>query len=317
VIAVSALAVPMALGMACVLLFRSGFTAMGELHQDRSFVLFMGVATSITALPVLASIVRERDLTRTTAGATAVAVAGCMDVLAWLLLAVALIGSGHSGRPLWVTLAGIGCFAAVMLTVVPRVLSWWAHRSESVFSNPAAIAFVLALGSAWVTASLGLHPVFGGFIAGLAMRAASREPDADVVRSLDQAGNLLLPLFFVVTGLSLNIGAMRGEAFAVLGLVLLIATVGKLGPAYAASRVSGLERRDSAAIAALVNTRGLTELIALNTGLADGIIGQRLFTALVLMALITTLMTGPLLSLIRPTRAPLPAIPEQLPNPTA
>lgn len=304
---VSALAVPVSLGIMLVLLFRSDFTAIGAVQQGRSFLLFMGVVTSITALPVLASIVRERGLVGTTVGVTATAAAGGMDAMAWLLLAGALVGVGHSGRPLWVVALAVGSFAAIMLTVVPLGLSWWTRRTASIFYNPVPIAFVLALGSGWVTASLGLHPIFGGFLAGLSLRAASKEPDADVLHSLDQASNLLLPLFFIVTGLSLNIGAMSGDAFVLLGLVLAVAVVGKLGPAYAVSRACGLMPREAAAIAALLNTRGLTELIALNIGLADGIIGQRLFTVLVLMALITTLMTGPLLSLIRPLRLPAKA----------
>lgn len=277
--------------------------------------MFMGVATSITALPVLASIVRERGLARTVAGVTAIAAAGGMDVLAWLLLAAALIGTGHSGRPLWVTLLAVCCFAAVMLRVVPLALSWWALRTKSIMSSPVPLVFALAMGSAWVTASLGLHPIFGGFIAGLAMRAASRKPDADVLHSLDQAGNLLLPLFFVVTGLSLNIGALNGDALLLLAIILIVATAGKLGPAYAVSRACGIERRESAAIAALVNTRGLTELIALNAGLTDKIIVPRPFTVLMLMALITTLMTGPLLSLIQSSRPLQATVPERMTNP--
>jgi Kef-type K+ transport system membrane component KefB len=314
-IAASALAVPMGLGMACVLLFRSGFTAVGEVHQGRSFLLFMGVATSITAMPVLAAIVRERGLTGTIAGVTAIAAAGSMDVVAWLLLAAALIGSGHSGRfSLPVTLLLTGCFVALMLIVVPRAVAWWARRATSILSNPVPLAFVLAMGSAWVTSSLGLQAVFGGFLAGLAMRAGHREPDADVLRSLDQVGNLLLPLFFIVTGLSLNIGAVGGDGFVLLGLILAAAAAGKLGPAYGASRVCGIGPKESATIAVLLNTRGLTELIALNVGLTDGLIGQRLFTVLVLMALITTMTTGPLLSVIQRSRAQEPVAARHVTN---
>ena len=314
-IAASALAVPMGLGMACVLLFRSGFTAVGEMHQGRSFLLFVGVATSITAMPVLAAIVRERGLTGTVAGVTATAAAGTMDVVAWLLLAAALIGGSHSGRfslPLRLLLAG--CFAAFMLIVVGRALSWWTRRATSILANPVPLAFALALGSAWVTSSLGLQAVFGGFLAGLAMRAGHREPDADVLRSLDQVGSLLLPLFFIVTGLSLNIGAVGGDGFVLLALILVVAVAGKLGPAYGVSRACGIEPRESATIAVLVNTRGLTELIALNVGLADGLIGQRLFTVLVLMALITTMMTGPLLTVIGRHRAQQSAAAQQVTN---
>jgi Kef-type K+ transport system membrane component KefB len=307
-VAAAALAVPMGLGIACVLLYRSGFAAIGEPHDGHSFVLFMAVATSITAMPVLASIVRERDLAGTTAGAVATVVAGTMDVLAWLVLAAALIGTGQTGRFSWpVTLLLTACFVAAMLIVVRPALTWWTSRSQSLLANPVPVALALAMGSAWLTAALGLQPVFGGFLAGLAMRARNGVPDADVVRSIEQAGNLLLPLFFIVTGLSLDIGDVHGDALILLVLIFLIASGGKLGPAYAASRLSGLEPRQSATVAALVNTRGLTELIALNVGLQAGLINQRLFTVLVLMALLTTLMTGPLLSAIRPARASVPA----------
>ena len=311
----SALAVPMGLGIACVLLYRSGFAAVGEPGDGRSFVLFMGVAMSITAMPVLASIVRERGLAGTPAGAVATAVAGTMDVLAWLVLAAALIGTGQHGRFSWpATLLLTGGFVAVMLLVARPALSWWTASSQSLLANPVPVAFALAMGSAWVTATLGLQPVFGGFLAGLTMRGRDRVPDADVVLSMERAGALFLPLFFIVTGLSLNIGDVHGDALILLVLIFLIASAGKLGPAYAASRLSGLQPRQSATIAALVNTRGLTELIALNVGLQAGLVNQRLFTVLVLMALLTTLMTGPLLSVIRPARVSLPADTVRLSN---
>jgi Kef-type K+ transport system membrane component KefB len=307
-VALSALLVPMALGIASVLLFRPEFASIGIGHEGRSFVLFMGAATSITALPVLASIVRDRNLAGTTAGVVATAAAGIMDVLAWLVLAAALIGTGQSGRfSLPATVLLLACFVVVMLVAVRPAVSWWTNRRRSVLSSPLPVAFALAMASAWVTASLGLHPIFGAFLAGLTMRGTNRAPEADVVRAMDLAGSMLLPLFFVVTGLSLNIGAMRGDAFLLLIVVVVIAYIGKLGPGYGVSRAGGLSPRDSATVAALVTTRGLTELIALNVGLTAGIINQRLFTVLVLMALITTLTTSPLLSLIKPVRAPQPA----------
>lgn len=314
-VAASALAVPMGLGVAFVLLFRSGLAAIGEPRASHSVVLFMGVSVSITAMPVLAAIVRERGLAGTSVGVIATAAAGIMDVLAWLVLAAALIGTGHSGRFPWlVTVLLSGCFAAVMLAVVRPAVGWWAGRSESILADPVPIAFALALASAWVTTSLGLQPVFGGFLAGLTMRPRNGVPDADLLRSVDQAGSLLLPLFFVVTGLSLNVGAVHGEALIVLALVFVIASAGKMGPVYGVCRWCGLGGRQAASLAALLNTRGLTELIALNVGLDDGLIHQRLFTILVLMALITTLMTGPMLTAIRPVRAPLPVEIERLTN---
>jgi Kef-type K+ transport system membrane component KefB len=307
-IAAGALAVPMSLGIACTLIFRPDFAAIGEGHESRSFVLFMGVAMSITALPVLAAIVRERDLAGTVAGVVAIAAAGGMDVLAWLALAAALIGAGHRERFPWlVTVLLISGFAAVMLLAVRPALAWWTGRSGSVLFDPVPIAFALAMGSAWVTSSLGLQPVFGGLLAGLAMRPRNGALDPDVLRSMNQVGSLLLPLFFVVTGLSLTVGSVRGDALILLVLIIVIASAGKLGPAYAVARGCGFEPRESATIAALLNTRGLTELIALNVGLVNGLIDQRLFTILVLMALFTTLMTGPLLTAIHPARTPRPA----------
>lgn len=303
-LAASALVIPMGLGMAAVLICRSGFRDIGQVHQTRSFVLFMGVATAITAMPVLASIVRERGLTRTVGGVIATAAAGAMDVLAWLVLVGVLISSGHSGPLSFpITLTATCCFTILLLIVMPRVMAWWSRRNAAMLINPVLMAFALAMASAWVTSSLGLQAVFGGFIAGLAMRIWHREPDADVILALDQAGGLLLPLFFVVTGLSLDIGSIGVSGIILLVLIIVVAVVGKIGPVYAVSRMCGIDWRESATIAALVNTRGLTELIVLNVGLTDGIIGKKLFAVLVLMALITTMTTGPLLSAIRRSRA--------------
>jgi Kef-type K+ transport system membrane component KefB len=301
-IAASALLVPLALGMGVAVLGRHALAAIGETHTDsRSFVLFMGVAISVTALPVLASIVRERGLAGTTVGTIATAAAGIMDVAAWLVLAAALVGTAAAGSRSWpVTVALLAGFVVLMLVVVRPALRWWIRRPGTLLSNQVPLALVLVLASAWVTSSLGLHPVFGAFLAGLTMPGRDRDdaPDADVLRTMEQAGGLLLPIFFVVTGLTINIGALNGSDLVLLVIIVACAMLGKIGPAYAAARVSRLERRQSAMIATLVNTRGLTELIALNVGLSAGIIHQGLFTILVLMALITTIATGPLISAI-------------------
>jgi K+:H+ antiporter len=297
-IAAATLFVPMALGTGAALTFRSFFHMLGQPHITQSFVLFMGVALSITALPVLAAIVRDRGLAGTTAGITATTAAGIMDVAAWLMLAVALVGSTHKqGMPPLLALPLISGFAAVMLLAVRPALRWWFGQRRFLLANPLPVALMLALGSAWVTASLGLHPVFGGFLAGLTMPSTDGAPDAEVLRPMEEVGGLLLPLFFVVTGLSLNIGALNPVGFAMLALLCATGIAGKLGPGYLASRLGGLCPRDAATVAVLVNTRGLTELIALNVGLSAGLIGQRLFSVFVLMALITTTLTAPLLSL--------------------
>ncbi len=298
-VAVSALLVPLALGSGLTLAFRPGFAALGEPHPSPSLVLFMGVALSVTALPVLAAIARERGIAGTTAGVTATTAAGIMDVTAWLVLAAALVGTAHPpGRPWPVTLLLAGCFTAAMLLIVRPALRWWIAGRATVLSSQLPLALALALGSAWVTASLGLHPVFGGFLAGLAMPSAEGTPDAEVLRPMEEVGSLFLPLFFVVTGLSLNIGALDAMAFAMLAICCALGAAGKLGPGYLAARAGGLKPADAATVAALVNARGLTELIVLNVGLSAGLLDQRLFTVLVLMALLMTAATVPLLALI-------------------
>jgi Kef-type K+ transport system membrane component KefB len=307
-IAVASLLVPMGLGAGAAVAFRSQFASLGQPSVSPTFVLFLGVAVSITALPVMAAIVRERGLAGSVAAATAVAAAGIMDVAAWLLLAVAMAGSGTSraGQPWPVRLLFIAAFVAIMLGVVRPALRLGMSRRRALLSNPLPAALLLALGSAWVTSSLGFHPVFGGFLAGLAMPKPDDSPDPEVLRPLEDVGGLLLPLFFAVTGLSVTVSALGGTALAMLAVISAIAVIGKLCPGYLASRAGGMHRRDAATVAALVNARGLTELIALGVGLSAGIIGQQLFSVLVLMALLTTIMTTPLLSLIRAPAATAP-----------
>jgi Kef-type K+ transport system membrane component KefB len=302
-----ALIVPLGLGAGSALVFRSEFAALGQPHLTRPVVLFMGVALAITALPVLAAITRERGIAGTVPGVVAASAAGIMDVAAWIALAVALVGTSHrTGRPWWETLGLIVCFAAVMLLGVRPALRFWMNRRRSMLSNQLPVALFLALGSAWVTASLGLHPVFGGFLAGLTMPGPDGTPDAEVLRPMEQIGGILLPLFFIVTGLSVNVGALNGGAVLLLVVLCVVAGAGKLGPGYLAAKLGGLGRRDAATVAALVNTRGLTELVALNVGLTAGLIDDRVFSILVLMAVVMTVVTAPLLTLIGSSAAASP-----------
>ncbi|MEU9331655.1 cation:proton antiporter [Streptomyces sp. NPDC048290] len=301
VLAVAALAllVPAGLSMGAVTAFDGLVEAVQPDAGGRTFVLFMAVACSVTALPVLVAIVRERGLAGTPTGTVATTAAGIMDVVAWLVLAAAFAGTAHSGGPSWVrALVLIVLFAAVMFLVVRPALDWLLRRSESRLLGQVPLALGLAMGSAWVTSELGLHPVFGGFLAGLVMPRRGESPDPEVLQPMEQTAGLLLPLFFVTTGLKFDIGTLDGDGLVLLAVILAVAVLGKLGPAYAACRCTGLDPRGSARVAALVNTRGLTELIVLNVALEAGVIGPGLFTVLVLMALVTTFMTGPLLTLI-------------------
>jgi Kef-type K+ transport system membrane component KefB len=307
-VAAGALLVPMGLCAAAVGVLHGMFASVDPHHADgHSFLPFMAVAASITALPVLAAIVRERGIASTRPGTVALTAAGLMDVAAWVVLAGVLAGKGqphHFGWPM--TLLLVCGFTAALFLAVRPALAWWVNRPGAVLANQLPVALGFALGSAWVTASLGLHPVFGGFLAGLAMPRRDGMPDADVLRPMEQSADLLLPLFFVTTGLSFNIGAIGWDAILLLAVLLLIAVGGKLVPAYAAARLTGMAPRQSALVASLVNTRGLTELIALNVGLSVGVIGGELFTVLVLMALVTTLMTGPALEVLSRRGSPGP-----------
>ncbi|HEY7144605.1 MAG TPA: cation:proton antiporter [Streptosporangiaceae bacterium] len=307
-VAAGALVIPMTLGSGSAVLFRSGFAGLGQRATGHSFILYMGVATSITALPVLAAIMRERGLPGTVAGVTATTAAGIMDVAAWLTLAAALVGTtAKAGRPWPATLALITGFAAVMLLAVRPALRWAIRRPRALLASHLPLALALTMGCAWVTASLGLHPVFGGLLAGFTMPGREDSPDPDVLAPMANVSGLLLPLFFIVTGLSVNIGALTGGAFALIALLTAIACAGKVIPGYLGSRIGGLDHKDAATVAALVNTRGLTELIVLNLGLSAGLISERLFSVLVVMAVLTTVMTAPLLSWIRPRTMPASA----------
>ncbi|MFF2148986.1 cation:proton antiporter [Kitasatospora sp. NPDC058190] len=315
-VAVVGLLVPMGLGLATVQLGGGLFSAVDPDHVGhRSFALFMAVAVSITALPVLAAIVRERGVAGTRAGTVALAAAGIMDVVAWLVLAAVLSDSGQPAPFSWmVALALLVAFAGFLFGVARPALRWWLDRPAGLLSNPVPPVLVLTLASAWVTQSLGLHAVFGGFLAGLAMPRRDGGPDADILKPMEQTSAALLPLFFVITGLSVDIGSLGASDFALLGVLVLIAVAGKALPTYGVTRLRGLRPRQSALVAVMVNTRGLTELIALDVGRSAGLIGQKLYAVLVLMALVTTFMTGPLLQFIGKGRedGPPQARPEQL-----
>nr|BAP16691.1 integral membrane ion antiporter [Streptomyces sp. Sp080513GE-23] len=313
-VAAVALLVPMTLGAGTVEFLPSVFSSVGE-HAvgSRSFVLFMAVAVSITALPVLAAIIRDTGIAGTRASVVALSAAGLMDIGAWTALAVAMPGESHGlSVPKTVLLTVVLVLGGAL--VVRPLLSRWMDRPGGLFASQLPVAIILATSCAWATSQLGLHAVFGGFLAGLLMPRHDGAPDADVLRAMEGATDLLLPLFFVVTGLSLNLGMLDRNSVLLLLLLLLISVAGKVVPGYLVSRLNRLERRESATVAVLLNTRGLTELIALNVGLSAGILHGRLFTVLVLVALITTAMTSPLLALLARPRDPVSTTGETVPS---
>jgi Kef-type K+ transport system membrane component KefB len=270
----------------------------------REFALFMAVAMSVTAFPVLARILRERRLQDTPLGTVTIACAAVDDVTAWCLLAgvVALVRVAHGGLPVALMVAGLAVYVGAMLvarrTVLPAILTTF-QRRERLTDNLFAAVIALVLLSAWVTEWLGLHLLFGAFFAGVAL------PKSDLfVRALRErlemvATVLLLPIFFAFTGLRTEIGLVQGrEMWFYFGLILLLAVSGKLLGSTIAARMTGLSWRDATALGILMNTRGLMELVVLNIGLELGVISPALFSMMVLMALVTTFMTTPLVEVV-------------------
>ena len=269
------------------------------------FALFMGVAMSVTAFPVLARILIERRMLKRPVGALAMAGAAIDDVTAWCLLALAtaVSGAGHASHAIQVVVLAT-VFTAAMLLIGRRLLGRLSKAYDEVGQVPVlwvGFIFVCVLLSAFVAQQIGIAAIFGAFIMGLIMprRAGLTE---DISKRFENFVVLvLLPLFFVVTGLKTQVNALnRPELWLLTLLLIVVAIVGKFFGAAVAARFSGFKLRDSAAIGALMNTRGLTELIVLNIGLDLGVISTQLFTMLVVMALVTTFMAGPILRLIDP-----------------
>jgi Kef-type K+ transport system membrane component KefB len=270
-----------------------------------AFALYIGVAMSITAFPVLARILVERRMLKRPVGALALACAAIDDVTAWVLiaLATALAVAGGIGEVVTtIALAAVFCMVMVM-GVRPLLARVSQAYDEAGRVPPGWIAAIFAgvLLSAYTTEEIGIALIFGAFVMGMIMPRRA-ELTEDVTRRVeDFVVTLLLPLFFAYTGLRTDIGLLDRPALWLLTLVLiLVAVVGKLLGAMVAARVTGFPWRSSAVIGVLMNTRGLTELIVLNLALEAGVISEALFAALVIMALVTTFMAGPTLKLLDP-----------------
>jgi len=307
----ASIAIPMSLGIAVALPL---YELIGPDTSFVPFALFMGVAMSITAFPVLARILLERRMLKRPVGAIAMGAAAVDDVTAWGLLALstAVAGSG-SGLVVVRVVALAAVFCAVMVLVGRPLLARVSGAYDEAGRVPAgwiAAIFVGVLLSSFVSQRIGIAAIFGAFVMGLIM---PRRADLthDVTRRVeDFVVTVLLPLFFVVTGLRVEVGLLDRAELWLLALVLLVVAIaGKWLGAMGAARFTGLSLRESSAIGALMNTRGLTELIVLNIGLELGVVSPALFTMLVVMALVTTFMTGPALRLIDP-RGELGARPE-------
>jgi Kef-type K+ transport system membrane component KefB len=293
--------VPLFLGVVLGVVVHDRF---GEGAGRLGFALFLGAAMAITAFPVLASILRESGLLARPVGALAMTCAAIDDATAWLLLAavVAIVEASGVVEAV-VTVALFAAYVAAMWGVVRPVL-----RRHPELPLPVCIA--LALGSAWVTEVIGVHAIFGAFLAGAVLPRG--RPVAAVHRIEPLVVNLLLPVFFVMAGLSTRFGLLDSWAVVALTVgVVAVAVVGKLGGVSVAARVVGMRSVDAIGVGVMMNARGLTEIVILTIGLELGVIGERVFSAMVVMALVTTLMTRPALDLLRRRGlgAPEPALP--------
>jgi Kef-type K+ transport system membrane component KefB/nucleotide-binding universal stress UspA family protein len=272
----------------------------------QGFALFMGAAMSVTAFPVLARILAERSLMRTKVGAVTIACAAVDDVTAWSILAVviALVRAHALETPLWLTLLGSLAYVAAMLLVVRpalrRLEAGYHHRGRFT-QDMLALVLLLVLASAWTTEWLGIHALFGAFVFGAVM-PKDRGLVHDIGAKLeDFTVVFLLPLFFANAGLRTSLGLIDNpEMWGFFGLIMLVAVAGKFGGSTLSARITGLSWREASALGVLMNTRGLMELVILTIGLEIGVISPALFTMMVMMALVTTAMTTPVLQWLYP-----------------
>jgi Kef-type K+ transport system membrane component KefB len=267
------------------------------------FVLFLGIAMSITAFPVLARILEERGLQSTMLGTTAILCAAVDDVVAWLLLALALalMGADGGSSSLPIRLFGLFAYLLVMLFVARPLAAYLARRRKAtgLSFELLGIAVALTLFSAAATQAIGIHPLFGAFMAGVCFPRIE-EWQTSLRSRLDMLISvLLLPLFFALTGMRTRLDLLNDRSMWLWsGIVLLAAVFGKMGGAALAARFTGQSWRNAVALGALLNTRGLVELIVLNIAYNVGAFTPTLFTMMVVMALLTTVSTTPILNLL-------------------
>ena len=268
-----------------------------------SFALFMGISMSITAFPVLARIVQERGIHKTKLGAIVITCAAADDITAWCMLAavIAIVKAGSFVSAIYILLAAIAYVLMMIFVVKPflkRIGDLYGNKNS--LSKPVvAIFFLTLILSSYLTEIIGIHALFGAFMTGVIMPDISKFRNVIIEKVEDVSVILLLPLFFVFTGLRTEIGLINDPyLWKVTGCIVLVAVVGKFIGSALAAKFVGQSWRDSLTIGALMNTRGLMELVVLNIGLDLGVLTPEVFTMMVIMALVTTFMTGPALDII-------------------
>jgi Kef-type K+ transport system membrane component KefB len=301
VISHASIVIPFALGLTLAYYIYHTFAPIGV--EFSSFGLFMGIAMSITAFPVLARIVQERGMQKTKLGTIAITCAAADDITAWCILAVviAIVKAGSFTSSLYVIGLAI-LYVIIMLKVVRPFLKRVGDLNstrESLNKPVVAIFFITLLISAYAAELIGIHALFGAFLAGAIMPENNKFRNIFIEKVEDVAIIVLLPLFFVFTGLRTQIGLLNDPAlWKITGLIIAVAVAGKFFGSALAAKFVGQSWKDSLAIGALMNTRGLMELVVLNIGYDLGVLSTEIFTMMVIMALVTTFMTGPALDFI-------------------
>lgn len=268
--------------------------------SQTAFVLFVGVAMSVTAFPVLARILADRGLNTHPLGGLTLAAAAVGDLIAWACLAGVVAYAGAAGQ--WRMML-LPVYLGVMFAVVRPLLGRFVERSGGRGLGAGRLVPMLVVGlmlSCAVTEWLGIHFIFGAFAFGAVMpRTAPGDMRAEIMRHMEQVGHVLLPLYFVVAGTKVDLSAFTVAALLSLAAVIAVAVVSKAGGAYAGARLSGLPHDTAMPAAILMNTRGLTEIVIVAVALDMGLINQDFYSMMVVMAVVTTAMTGPLLRLTR------------------
>ncbi|MEA2382845.1 MAG: hypothetical protein QOH72_2816 [Solirubrobacteraceae bacterium] len=306
-VSVASIVPAFALGLALAAYLHPGHDVVGGTAVPfRPFALFVAAALAVTAFPVLARILDETGLAGTPLGAVAIAAAAVDDVIGWSALAFALAAlDSNSAWEYARVVIGTAAFAAAVLLVGRPLLRRLATGGRIPVD---AVAVPAALGSAYVTDAIGIHAVFGAFLVGAAMpRLADDAAAGDARRRVAVVAGVLGPVYFVTSGMSVDIPGLRWSDAGDLVLIVAAACAAKFAGAFAGARAAGVERRGAATLGVLMNTRGLIEIVLLTVGRDRGLIDDRLFTVMALMAILTTLMTSPLLRLLAPATRGSPA----------
>ena len=290
--------VPFLLGVTLALWLFPHYAPAGKPFM--SFALFMGIAMSITAFPVLARILTDRHMDKTPLGVVAISCAAIDDVTAWCLLAFVVgIAQAEVSGAVQTILYALGYIAIMLVVVRPLAIRFLGHSANAPQQRMAVWVLVGLLFSAMTAEWIGIHAIFGAFLLGAVI-----PHDSDVARDFqhkleDIVKILLLPAFFAYTGMRTEIGLVSGwQAWTLTAVIIIVATLGKFGGTLVSARATGLDWHMSSALGVLMNTRGLMELVVLNIGLEMGVISPTLFAMMVIMALVTTMMTTPILHLL-------------------